>query len=480
MLDKKFKIYLHFCVFVFFFLLGIVLFYSFGYKYSIEEKKAVQTGAIVIKTHPKEVDIYKNDFLYKNNKTIANLFSDFIKIDNLKIGKYNIKVKKEGYFNWEKNIDVNGGIVTELKSIVLLKESYNRNIALNKIGKNLNGDSIWSNNRKDKIVYKKESEKKPSLNVFNFNENEEKVVVDLTKTPFSRIKGEYNIDNVIFSEDDTKIILKITATSQALWYLIDMGNKNRIYDLTTILSESEEIKNGWNFFFGSSLFYIKNNTLYKFDYSKMSSVKMLKNINSFLIQNGRIYCFNLNLNDNKLYSSDIDDLTNIESIVIMPESFDSSLLVKIIKTDKNVYLIMSSSGKLYFISDRNKVNFINSSVKKADFFYNNERIIYNNDHEMWIYYIEEKISQPTKKEQANELITRFSGNISNIFLYKGEEHLFYKEGDALKFLEIDDRDKKNVFEIMKIDNNDIIYLRDDNLLYYTKSNRLIRIDLDER
>ena len=477
MLDKKFEIYLHFCVFVFFFLLGIVLFYSFGYKYSIEEKKAVQTGAIVIKTHPKEVDIYKNDFLYKNNKTIINLFSDFIKIDNLKIGKYNIKIKKEGYFNWEKNIDVNGGIVTELKNIVLLKESYNRNIVLNKIEKNLDKNSIWINNRKDEIVYKKEDEKRSSLNVFNFNENKEEVVVDFTRIPFSRIKGEYNIDNIIFSEDDTKIILNITATNQVLRYLIDIENKNRIYDLTTVLSESEEIRNNWNFFFGNSLFYIKNNTLYEFDYSKMSSVKILKNVNSFLIQNGRIYYFNLN--NNKLYSSDMDDLTDTESIVVMPESFNPELLAKITKTGKSIYLIMSSSGKLYFVDDRNKVSFINSSVKRADFFYNNERIIYSNDHEMWIYYIEEKVSQPTKKEQANELITRFSGNISNIFLYKDEEHLFYKEGDILKFLEIDDRDKKNVFEIIEIDNNNIIYLRNDNSLYYIRSGRLIQIDLDE-
>lgn len=477
MLDKKFEIYLCFCVFTFFFLLGIVLFYSFGYKYNIEEKRIIRTGAIVIKTHPKEVDIYKNNFLYKNNKTIVNIFSDFVKIDNLKIGKYNIKIKKEEYFNWEKDVDVKGGIVTELKNIVLLKEKYNRKIVLNEIEKNLDENSIWINNRKDKIAYKKESKEKPSLNIFNFNENEEKIIVDFTRIPFSRIKGEYNVNDVIFSEDDTKIILKITTVKKVMWYLIDMENKNRIYSLTTVLSESKEIKNNWNFFFGNSLFYVKNNILYKFDYSKLSSVRILENINSFLIQNGHIYYFNLN--DNKLYSSDIDNLTNIESVVIMPESFNSGLLAKITKVNKNVYLIMSSSGKLYFINDRNKVNFINSSVKKANLFYNNERIIYSNDHEIWIYYIEKKVSQPVKKERTNELVTRFSRNISNISLYKDEEHLFYKEGDALKFLEMDNRNKKNVFEIMKIDSNDIIYLRNDNLLYYVSNNRLIQIDLDE-
>ncbi len=478
MLDKKFKIYLYFCVFAFFFLLGIVLFYSFGYKYSIEEKKAVQTGAIIIKTHPEEVDIYKNDFLYENNRTIVNLFSDFVKIDNLKIGKYNIKVKKEEYFDWEKNINVEGGTVTELKNIVLLKKKYNKNIILSKIGIGSDENNVWVNNNKNKIAYKKESGKMLNLAIFSFDSNEEKIVVDLNKVPFSRIQKGYSLDNVIFSEDDTKIILKIVTTTKTVWYLVDMENKNRIYDLTAILKENEEIKNRWNFFFGKSLFYTKNNILYKFDYSKIFSEKLLEDVNSFLIQNDHIYFFSSN--DSELYYSDINNLSDVRNITVMPEDFNFKLLSKIIRTDKNTYLILSSSGKLYFINNRNKVSLINSSVKEANFYYNDERIIYNNDHEIWIYYIKEKILQPSKKEFTNELITRFSGNISNVFLYKDEEHLFYKEGDVFKFLEIDDRDKRNIFEIMKIDNDNIFYSRDANSLYYIKNNRLIQIDLDEK
>ncbi|MCK5084811.1 MAG: hypothetical protein KAQ64_04115 [Candidatus Pacebacteria bacterium] len=453
------------------------MFYSFGYKYSIEEKKAIQTGAIIIKTDPEKTDIYKNDLLYKNNKTIVNLFSDFVKIDNLKIGEYNIKVKKEEYFDWEKNINVKGGTVTELKNIVLLKKSYNKNIILSKMGINPSENNIWANDKKDKIAYKKESEKMLSLAIFNLNKNEEKLIANFNKAPFNQMQKGYCLDDVIFSEDDTKVILKIVTENKNIWYLIDMNNKNRIYDLTVILNGNEEIKNRWNFFFGKSLFYIKNDILYKFDYSEMYSKKILENVSSFLVQNDHVYFFNLD--DSELYSSDINNLSDTRSIIAMPEDFDSKLLAKITKTGRNTYLILSSSGKLYFINDRNEVNLINSSVKKANFSNNGKRIVYSNDHEIWIYYIKEKISQPTKKELTNELITRFSGNISSIFLYKDEEHLFYKEGGVFKFLELDDRDKRNIFEIMKIDNDNIYYSRDNNSLYYIKNNRLTQIDLDE-
>ena len=118
--------------------------------------------------------------------------------------------------------------------------------------------------------------------------------------------------------------------------MIEIENKNKIYNLTSVLAGSEEIKNGWNFFFSEPIFYIKDNILYEFDYIKMSSKKILENINSFLVQNNRIYFFNSN--DNALYSSNINNLSNIKKIAVMPEDFDSELLAKITRTGKNTYV----------------------------------------------------------------------------------------------------------------------------------------------
>lgn len=459
--------------------MGIVLFYSFGYKYNLKENKTIQTGAIIIKTQPEKVDLYKDGVIYKNNKTIANLFSDFIKIEDLRSGTYNIRIESADYFSWEKNISVKSGYVTELKNIVLLKKDYGKNIILS--GIEINPDeNIWTNSRKDKIAYRKMSEKRLVLAVFDFNKNSENIVADLEKTPFSEIKEDYSFSDIIFSNDNANVILKVKSADKTMWYFIDVESENRIYGLSQIFNGGEEIKDEWNFSFGKFLFYVKDSILYKFDFTKRVAEKALESINSFSIYGDYIYFFKPN--DNKLYSSNINNLSgasNIKTVVEMPENFDSRLPVKITKNSKNSYLILSSSGKLYYINNKNEASFINSSVQKADFSNNDERIIYSNNHEIWIYYIKEKTSQPQKKELANELITRFSGNISSIFLYKDEEHLFYREGYIFKFSEIDSRDKRNIFEILEASDDNIFYLKNSNLLYYIKNGRLIQIDLEE-
>lgn len=468
MLDKKFKIYLYFCISAFFCLLGIILFYSFGFKYNIQKNETTQVGAIIIKTTPKKVDIYKNSLLHKNNKTITNLFSDFVKINSLEAKTYNIKIKKEGYFDWEKNVEVKEGIVTELKNIVLLKKEYNKTIIL----ENLEKDNIWLNNQKNKIVYQKKGDSR--LVLFDIIKKEEKSIADLNKYPFNKIEKSI-IKKIIFSENNSKIILTTEQMDKINQYLIDLTDKNKIYNLSTIFEDNLELKSGWNFYFEDFLFYIKNNSLYKFDYSKNISEEILKNVNSFLIQGDQLYFFVFN--DNNLYHGNLKNLNKITKIKKMPESFDSESLQKITKTDNNIYLILSSTEELYFINKKNEVNLINTSVQNANFYHNNKRIIYGNNREIWIYYIEEKTSQPRKNEFENELITRFSGNINNIFPYKDGEHLFYREGNFLKFLEIDSRDKRNIFEIIKINNDNMFYSNDS--LYYLNDNKIFQIDLRE-
>ncbi len=225
------------------------------------------------------------------------------------------------------------------------------------------------------------------------------------------------------------------------------------------------------------MFYLKNDSLHKFDYDRLKSEKIIVNISGFSIIGDLVYYFKID--DNNLYSMNYSKLSTPKKIFTMNDNFDSDLPSKIIKSKKNTYLILSKSGNLYFVNENNKITFVNSFAKNVYFSNNDERIIYNNDHEIWIYYIYEKISQPSKKEHTNELITRYSGNINNVFLYKDEEHLFYQEGKIFKLIELDNRDKVNIFDILKLESNDIFYSKDNSSIYYIKNSRLMQIELDE-
>ena len=472
--DKKFKLYFYICVTMFFILLAVILYYSFGYKYDLEDGKTVQVGAIIVKTEPEKSDIYINGELFKNN-ILGDLFSDYAKIENLNPETYNVKIEKNNYFSWEKNIGVQGGYITELKNIVLLKNNYESEVLLNGIAVNTELNNIWASNNKNKIAYQKINEEKLDIFIFDTKSGEQKIAINSNVLLLGKCQN-YSFDNLIWSNDDTKIILRINCDESYSRYLIDLENKNRIYKLDTILNPTEEIERGWNFYFGEALFYLKNNSLYKFDYDKLKSEKIIADISGFSIIGDRVYYFKTG--DNNLYSINHSELNTPKKMFTMNDNFDSNLPSRIIKSEKNTYLVLSKSGNLYFVNENNKILFINSFTENAYFSNNDKRIIYSNDREIWVYYIYEKISQPSKKEHTNELVTRYSGTISNIFLYKDNEHLFYKEGSAFKFIELDNRDKVNVFSILEIESNNIFYSSDDNFIYYIKNNKLMRIELD--
>ncbi len=479
-MDKKFKIYLLFCIVMFFVLLFVVLLYSFGYRYDIKNGKTIKTGAIVIKTIPKNADIYLNGELLKIHKTIDELFNDYIKIKGLNSGVYDIEVKKDGYFSWKKSIRVKGGYITEAKNIVLLKSKYKENVLLDSARSNLSlAHNLWPSSKKDKIAYAATKEDKTTLFVLDLKTKNRKIVFNPYESPIEESGNEYSFDNVIWSGDDTKIILRLKNGGRSFWFLIDLGNKNKIYNLGDIFEESQEVKNEWNLYFGgSSLFYIKSNVLYEFDYKTLLIKKILENISGFLVEGNNIYY--LKTTDNSLHLITFGNLFSDRIVFTMPDDFDPKLPSRIAKSGENTFLILSASGRLYFADDRGKISLINSSVRDAYFSNNDTRVIYYNSHEIWIYYIKEKKSQPFKKEATNELITRYSGNITNVFLYKDEEHLFYKEGEIFKFAELDNRDNVNIFDLLKLNNNSIFYSKELNSLFFAEDSRIVQINLDEK
>ena len=479
MTNKKLKIYLYICITIFFVLLAIVLFYSFGYRYDIEKGETIQTGAIIIKTIPEDIDIYINDNLFENNNALNTLLTGYVKVENLNSDEYNIKIKKDGYFDWGKNINVSGGYITELKNIVLLKNNYEKNILLDDITINLNANNIWVNNGKNKIVYRN----KNNLNLFDINSKtkseEIKIIANFINAPFNKNESnlDFGLDDIIWSNDDTKIIAKISEDNSVFWYLIDFENKNKISDISFIFNEISKVKNKYTFDFNKSLFYLKNDTLYEFNYEKLVSKRILNDIAGFLVHGDSLYYFKKD--DPVLYVSSLDNLLETKVVSTMPDNFNAQLPIRIIRSSNNAYLILSWFGELYFISKTNETIFINSRAENAYFTNHNERIVYYNNNEIWIYYIKEKLSQPSKGEFENELITRYSDEISNISLYLDEEHLFYNEGGVFKFIEFDNRDKVNVFDILELENNDVFYSRDNNSIYYVEDGKLVWIDLEE-
>jgi len=92
-----------------------VVLYSQGYRFDFEKRKITQTGAIFLQAEPKQTEIYIDGKLAKK----TDFFFGTALLENLLPGDYKITLKKEGYYLWEKNLEVREKQVTEAKNIIL-------------------------------------------------------------------------------------------------------------------------------------------------------------------------------------------------------------------------------------------------------------------------------------------------------------------------------------------------------------------------
>ena len=107
-----------FLIFVVFFVAtsaGIVLFAQ-GYRFDFNSLKVVKTGGIFINTSIDGAKIYINDKYIGATSGILNYTT---LVSGLTPKNYNIFVYKEGYYPWNKVVEVKNGMVVELNNIIL-------------------------------------------------------------------------------------------------------------------------------------------------------------------------------------------------------------------------------------------------------------------------------------------------------------------------------------------------------------------------
>ncbi len=85
---------------------GVVIFLAKGYTFSPVEKRIVGTGIITVSSQPDSASVYVDGHLTTaTNATISSLSPK----------QYSVRIVKEGFIPWEKQITVREGLVTEVK-----------------------------------------------------------------------------------------------------------------------------------------------------------------------------------------------------------------------------------------------------------------------------------------------------------------------------------------------------------------------------
>jgi len=343
-------------VLLFFVFSFFLIAYSQGYRFDFDEKRIVKTGGLNVKISPLGTQVYLNNKLIGKTTILFNS----VFVQNLLPKKYKVTAKKDGYFPWEKFLEVKEQEVTKAENITLFPE----------------------------------------------------------KIRFALLEGK--IEDFLSPPD--------------------LKDPNK-------------------------LFFIKNNILYKQD-SQKEPQKILENLLTFTVSNNNIFWLS-------------------EEGLLIKSDFNGKILEVLNKTPYQIkkeikYLIKILPGENIFLAEDENLFYLNKEKRIFEEFFNNfnnlkispdfKKILIFSNHEIWLSDLEgEKI-----------FLNRFSENIGDCF-WLNPYYLVFNAENKIKIIEVDNRDKPNLYELkaelaekeslLEIENPKIFFNENNKKLYLqTKGN----------
>jgi len=401
-------------------LVPIIIGYSQGYRFDFEKKAIVQTGGIYLKVYPAQAKVYIDDKF----KGQTRMINDDILIQNLLPKKHKIKVEKDGYFAWEKELEVEKKMVTDAKNIIL----FPNNLKFNQIDSDVK--NFYELSDGSFLILKKDS-----IYLLNTQEEIKKLTV------ISPLLESLEIINVFSFPENSNLILKFTDNKTKIYYYL--FNFKKIETSPQLLNFLDE--NSKNFFFD----YKNNDIFYYQDKNKLKKINLtaIKELPETIVENILTYT----LFKNYIYYLTEDGI--IESLDLESQK-TSPILDKKIEINKeadyqiskiNDDIFIKNNDCLYLLKENELEKFLNS-VKTAILSPDEKKLLIITNNEFWLF-IQREIQVPFLATPQQKLfLSRFSQEVKNP-LWIQDDYFLFTLGDKIKISEIDTRSKLNIIDL---------------------------------
>lgn len=398
------------CLFLFLLIAPTAIFYSQGYRFDFETKKITQTGGLFLKVIPKQVEIFIDGKLRKK----TDFFFGSALIENLLPKKYKIQIKKEGYYPWEKNLEIKEKEVTEAKNIVLIPKNPNFSILTEKV------KDFWFSPDQKKIILFEENKKGWSLKLY-----------DLERSVKSHLIAEEDISSEevdLFSlkfSDSNKISLEVGTKEQLKYFTLEIDK------IPPALTEKE--------------------------------LPLFENALAYRTIGQDIYYLD---NLGHLFKNK-EKLTE-KPFPVKPETEYSLEIFQ-------DFIFLRESQTLYrFNPDSKSFEKFFEPIKDLKISPDYKKIVYFSDYEIWILFLDDY--PPTFHRRGDRVfLTRFSEKLGEIFWYTSH-YLIFNVEDKIKIAEIDDRDRINIVDIAEFENPKIFFNQNNKKLYILSEGNLYASD----
>ena len=391
------------CLFLFLLIAPLAIFYSQGYRFDFDSKKITQTGGLFLKVFPKSAEIYLDGKLKKK----TDFFFGSILIENLLPKKYKIEIKKEGYFTWEKNLEIKEKEVTEAKNVILFPENPNFTILTKGVKK------FWLPPDQKKIILLEEGEAGWALKLYDL---EKKVKSHLISEDDVYSAGA-DLLNLEFSENSKEISLEIGMKEQLKYFSLELDK------VPSVLTEIEPL------------------------------LPPLKDIITYQTFNGQLYYLgnfgNLFRDEKKLTEK------------VFPVKPETEYELKIFQN----FIFLREGQTLYQLNSESKsfekfFENLNSLKISPDL----KKLVYFSNYEIWILFLKDSDPPAIHRKGDRVFLVRLSEKIDNVF-WLNSDYLIFNTGNKIKIAEIDDRDRINIVDFAEFKELKIYFNQTNKKLY---------------
>lgn len=468
-----------FCAVLFFIAAPTIILYTAGFRYSAEAKKIIQTGIIYLTIKPPEgIKIFADGKEVKENLITRGMINKDYILNNLIPKSYNVKISKEGFWTWEKNLAVSKGLITYAEPLLLPLNPKNDLLITDYIG-------AWSASPDfTKISYLSYNGEKVLVVVKNFisGKTQEKPL----EQPLDLTEGA----NILWSPDSQNFAIIFPKSPRHIIFGLE---KNEIMNLTELTLSEDLVRGAWNEKSDSFVYFSGKSELYALKpRGSEAGRKIADNAAGFGLLNNDVYY--LNSANSFIYKTSLDNPESKEQVSFAPVSaningstwfdFTGSIslttshhksltinpeLVEWVKGEAEILIsrqgrlaVVTGEKKLFILDESGIPAYLNSGVETIIFSQNGQDLLYNSDFEIFAYSL---------KNSSRQLITRLSQKVKNVAWCKDYNHIWLRRGNILKNIELDPRSGRNVYDFLSFTSEpkQIIYDNISNAVYYDQT-----------
>ena len=412
------------CIAVFLVITPYLVMYSMGYRLDFENWEITATGGIYVKSYPSADEITIDSKITEK----PGMFSSSTFVQDLLPKEHTVLVKKSGYFDYAKTVEVEEKIATKIENITLFKTD----IAYDKLATDTMSFSI-SPDKKNVLI---ESTNTKSLDSYYFP-----ISSPTDKKEYSLPLSYISVSNIKWSNDSNKALIETYSYSTKIstYYFIDFSKKTQL-----IATLSYPDTNSSQIFFNpqdsNQIFYIAKNNLYSIKNNKSSLI--IKGLLTYKIIDGNILWLSTNglLSKSDTAGKLIEELTTIKTAL---------------PTGK-AYTIENISGKI-FVTSNDILHVYNLETKSFDNFNakindykllqspDGKNMVYYNSNDIYLYSFKQDLKE-TEENNVKLFSANWSGTITDCY-WLNNDYIIFEVGNKIIISEIDYRGNINTVEL---------------------------------